>query len=223
MNGCTLEAFHAAVALGPVRAVCNVCGARHTYSKYGCYGSGSIRRPKQAGRCCHERSGRGIVAAYRANHVELDIIRRLLRNVERGLGVRCYERNRPGRGIQEAPWPIGKLDAVVSLGCAGGTRKERHIWTFARRSAWWLTRLQEYDVISPWGDDSVWLLTLAVEDADRLIADIYLGWLYDDALWDGARATILRADIEPGKERRLLARFDSAREQMEIIRARNVA
>lgn len=210
------ESARAALALGPVQAVCNVCGSRHTLDT-------ANGTPRRAIRCCHARAGEGIAAVYRAYCEELNVISRLSAGMQRCLAVFAASQDldsdvRP-IGYFEFRNRLARLAAVVGLACAARRRLPINIWRFERRPAYYLCTFAEFDVICPWSDASLWMLAPSAQEANRGIARIYLDGLCDEAFWDTVREPISHAGLDVKSERLITGKYDAAHRMMRMIAA----
>lgn len=219
----TADSFRAAIALGPVRGVCNVCGRRHTF-QYDRFGS---LQPSSASRCRFERAGRAMSAVYAAHGGELEAISSALRSVRTAMGVHCrqhavYSGDRWPRAVEleDAPISLTELSAVIALGCTPPRRELRHVWSHGQSLWRSLDGYPGFAHICPWCDESSWMLVVLQEEVDCETSRVYLSWLCGRALWDHVRCLVAYWGLDPKKQRRVLATYDAALERMEAVALR---
>lgn len=211
----TEESARAALALGPTRAVCNVCGKRHLFEL-----NAMLQATEQ---CRYERAGQGVIEIYTTHGAQLENMRRLTRGIRSYYASEPFQHSAKGKPVQYAE--VGRrltfLEAVLRLLCAGGRELSFNLWRGQQHRFEYLEPpYAAMDSISPWYSASSWLLMLSPEGAHRAIAHVVLGLLRDKHFWGEMRQLFSSAELTPLGARHIIMQHDEANALKNIIAAR---
>lgn len=201
----TAESARAALALGPVQAVCNVCSKRHKFSQ-----GGNITR--QAVQCRYARAGNGIALAYQSYSAELVAIWRLLQGIDSYLRTewRAVPGNQAAR-FGEVESRLKLLNVFASLALQAQTVSPEALWRYQDEFKHHPKKpFSAIDVICPWSHASSWILIPDSGEANLQIARIYLVELCADRFWGEVRELLLQSGLTRMGERYAVAQYDEA-------------
>lgn len=181
MSSFTVESARAALAIGPVRFVCNVCGKRHVL------GSGAWVS-RAADRCLAYRFVNGVWDAYRPHASRLGQVHVALS----GACAAAVVTGPPGKDLSS----LGRLMSVAYFAAkCGSYRRARAIWNQAALAQHFpgFVDIFPNSCIMSCQVKSYWTLLPPPQEVSRRIADICLGWVCNDAWWDDALSDVYEA------------------------------